>query len=84
MDPETNQVAIYETPDGKIRIEVRFEDENLWPSQKLMAELFSVTIPTINEHLKNIFAKGELEAKSVIRNFPITAAHYSPHTAEAE
>jgi len=74
MDPETNQVAIYETPDGKIRVEVRFEDENLWLSQKLMAELFSVTIPTINEHLKNIFAKGELEEQAVIRNFRITAA----------
>lgn len=82
MDPETNQVAIYETPDGKIRIEVRFEDENLWLSQKLMAELFSVTIPTINEHLKNISARGELEAESVIRNFRITAADGKNYTTK--
>ena len=73
MNPEINQVAIYETPDGKVHIEVRFEDENLWLSQKLMAELFAVTVPTINEHLKNIFARGELDEESVIRNFRITA-----------
>ncbi|MFW5728012.1 MAG: virulence RhuM family protein [Spirochaetia bacterium] len=74
MDPETNQVAIYETPDGKIRIEVRFEDENLWLSQKLMAELFGVNVRTINEHLQNIFRSNELQEDSVIRKFRITAA----------
>lgn len=74
MDPETNQVTIYETPDGKIRIEVRFEDENLWLSQKLMAELFGVNVRTINEHLQNIFRSNELQEDSVIRKFRITAA----------
>ena len=74
MSADSNQITMYETPDGRVRVEVRFEDENLWLSQKLMAELFDVTVPTINEHLKNCFAKGELDAASVIRDFRITAA----------
>jgi hypothetical protein len=82
MDPETNQIAIYETPDGKIRIEVRFEDENLWLSQKLMAELFGVNVRTINEHLQNIFKSNELQENSVIRKFRITAADGKNYTTK--
>ncbi len=74
MSVESNQITMYETPDGRVRVEVRFEDENLWLSQKLIAELFDVTVSTINEHLKNCFKKGELDADSVIRKFRITAA----------
>lgn len=74
MTAPDNQITMYETEDGKVRIEVRFEDENLWLSQKLMAELFAVTVPTVNEHLKTIFAKGELAEASVIRKFRIPAA----------
>lgn len=74
MQPELNQITIYETPDGKVRIEVRFENENLWLSQKLMAELFDVKVPTINEHLKNVFDRGEVDQNSVIRDFLITAS----------
>lgn len=49
------------------------EDENVWLMQKLIAKLFDVKIPTINEHLKNAFEAEELKEKSVIRNFLITA-----------
>jgi len=55
-------------------IEARYEDETIWLTQKLMATLFEVTVPTINEHLKNIFASGELDQDSAIRKFRITAA----------
>ena len=55
------------------KIRVRIEDENVWLTQKLIAELFEVSIPTVNEHLKNIFESGELEENPVIRNFRITA-----------
>jgi len=48
-------------------------DETVWLTQKLIATLFDVTVSTVNEHLKNIFASGELEADSVIRKFRITA-----------
>ena len=54
-------------------IEVRFEDENLWLNQKLIAELFKTTIPNINTHLKSIFDNQELEENSVIKDFLITA-----------
>jgi hypothetical protein len=73
IEPNT-QITIYETEDGKARVEVRFENENVWLTQKLMAELFDVSVPTVNEHLKNIFESNELNKKSVIRNFRITAA----------
>lgn len=58
---------------GESSIDVIYEDENIWLSQKMLASLYDVTIPTINEHLQTIFNDSELEKKSVIRNFRITA-----------
>jgi hypothetical protein len=52
---------------------MRYEDENIWLTQKMMAVLYDVTIPTINEHLRHIFEDNELTQDSVIRNFLITA-----------
>lgn len=54
--------------------EIRYEDENIWMTQKLMATLYDVEIHTINYHIKKIFADSELEENSVIRKFRITAA----------
>ena len=71
-----NQIAFYQAPDGAVNIEVLYADENIWLNQKLMALLYDVSIPTINEHLKNIFETHELEEGSVIRNFRITAADW--------
>src|SRR3990172_12669221 len=71
---DQSQIILYQTADGKTRVEVRFEHENVWLTQKLMAELFNVTVPTVNEHLSNIFKISELIAGSVIREFLITAA----------
>lgn len=58
---------------GESSIEVIYQDENIWLSQKMLAALYDVTIPTINEHLQTIFNDSELEKNSVIRNFRITA-----------
>jgi hypothetical protein len=55
-------------------IEVRYEGETIWLTQKQMAGLFDVDVRTVSEHLKNIFESGELQADSVIRNFRTTAA----------
>ena len=71
---QSSQIIIYQTEDGQTKIDVQFQDETVWLTQKLMAELFEVSVPTINEHLKNIFFTQELEEKAVIRNFRITAA----------
>ena len=71
---QSSQIIIYQTEDGQTKIDVQFQDETVWLTQKLMAELFEVSVPTINEHLKNIFFTQELEEAAVIRNFRITAA----------
>jgi hypothetical protein len=69
-----SEVIIYQTEDHQTKVQVRLEDETVWLTQKRMAKLFEVSIPTVNEHLKNIFFTKELEEKSVIRNFRITAS----------
>lgn len=55
------------------RFEVRYEDENIWLTQKMLALIYDVNVRTINYHIKKIFADAELEMGSVIRNFRITA-----------
>ena len=69
----TAEFLIFTQQAGEGGIEVRYEDASIWLTQKLMAELFDVTTPTINEHLKNIFESLELDQSSVIRKFRITA-----------
>ena len=69
-----DQITFYETEDGKVRIEVRFEHENLWLSQKLMAELFECSSDNISLHLKNIFKSGELDKDSVTEEYSATAS----------
>ena len=71
---DESQIILYQTEDGKTRVEVRFEHENVWLTQKLMATLFETTVANINIHLKNIFQTGELQSNSVIKEFLITAA----------
>lgn len=60
--------------DDKNSVEVRYEDENIWITQKMLAVLYDVDVRTINYHIKKIFDDSELEEGSVIRNFRITAA----------
>lgn len=70
----TAEFLIFTGQAGEQSIEARYEDETLWLSQKLMAELFGVDVRTVSEHLKNIFAGQELTAEAVIRKFRITAS----------
>ncbi len=67
----TAEFLIFTSTAGKESIEVRYEDETIWLSQKMMAALFDVKIPTINVHLKNIYESGELTRKATIRKFLI-------------
>ena len=71
MAPQGNDLIFYSTPDGSIRVEVIFQDETFWLSQKRMADLFGVEVNTVNYHLKEIFASGELKQPSTIRTFRI-------------
>src|SRR3989344_1971248 len=70
----TAEFLIFSAQSGEESIEVKYADETVWLSQKMLAKLFDVSIPTINEHLKNIFKSKELNENSVIRNFLITAS----------
>jgi hypothetical protein len=65
------EFLLYETEDGRTRVECRFIDDTLWLTQALMAELFQVKVPTINEHLKTLYADGELKPEATIRKFLI-------------
>ncbi len=67
-------ILFYSTPEGQTRLEVLFENESFWLTQKHMADLFDVGVNTINYHLKEIFESGELIEDSVIRKIRITAA----------
>lgn len=68
-----SEILLYTTPNGEIKIDVLYQGENIWLTQKKMAALFGVQIPAINKHLKNIFDSGELEEKSVISILETTA-----------
>jgi hypothetical protein len=67
--PPRGEILLYQTEDGQTRVECRFADETLWLSQALIAELFQVTVPTVNEHLKNLYEERELTPGPTIREF---------------
>lgn len=71
-DPLPNsEIILYQTEDGRTRIQCRFENETLWLTQALIAELFEKDVRTVNEHLVNIFDEGELRREATIRKFRI-------------
>jgi hypothetical protein len=65
------EFLVYQTEDGKTRVECRFEQETLWLSQALISDLFQVSVATVNEHLKNIYEEAELAPEATIRKFRI-------------
>ena len=67
-DIARGQFLVYEAEDGRVKIDVRLEDETVWLTQKLMADLFQVTVPTINEHIKNILMKRDLSRMQLFGN----------------
>ncbi len=69
--PQNNDIIFYSTANGQIHIEVFFQSETFWLSQKKMSELFGVEINTINYHLKEIFKSGELQEAATIRKIRI-------------
>ena len=71
---ETN-LLLYRSPQGKISIEVFFQDETAWLTQEKMAQLFGVQRPAITKHLKNIFAEGELQEAVVSSILELTTRH---------
>lgn len=68
-----NNIIIYQTQDGKTKIDVKIENETVWLTQNQMVELFQSSKANISEHISHIFEEGELDENSVVRNFRITA-----------
>jgi len=73
MNKQNNQIIIYGTEDGKMKLEVKLEGETVWLSQKQMAELFGCGTNNIRFHLQNVFNGRELEENSVTQEYCVTA-----------
>ena len=71
---DTAPFLLYGDDNGGVQLRVLIQDETIWLSQKMMAELFEVTVPNITQHLKNIFDEEELQEDSVIKEFLITTS----------
>ena len=67
--PPKSEIILYQTEDGRARIECRFEHENVWMTQALMAELFQTTPQNITLHLKAIYEEGELAESETCKNY---------------
>lgn len=86
MNPNTNlstpntDFVLYTDNNGCVQLKVHLQEESLWLTQKMMAELFDVEVHTINYHLKEIFKSSELLENSVIRKFRITASDGKKYT----
>ena len=71
---EKNGIIIYNTEDGKVSVTLYAKDGSVWMNQKQLAELFDTSVPNVNMHIANILKDGELDEKSVIKDYLITAA----------
>ena len=67
-----SEILVYQAPDGRVRLDVQLEGDSVWLSQEQMARLFGKARSTINEHIKNIFAEGELDEAGVTHKFGIS------------
>jgi len=69
--PARGQFLVYQAEDGRVKVDVRLENETAWLTQAHMAELFQTTVPNISMHLRNIYAEGELRPEATLQEFLI-------------
>lgn len=69
-----SDIILYQTEDGRTRVQCRFENETVWLAQQQMAELFQTTKQNVGQHLKSLFAEGESVQDSVVKKSFTTAA----------
>ncbi|MCD4653052.1 cell filamentation protein Fic [bacterium] len=74
MQENSSQIIIYQTESGETKLDVRFENEAVWLTQRQLCELFDKSKATVSEHLKHIFEE-ELQENMVVRNFRTTTQH---------
>jgi len=67
--PPKGEMIVYQAEDGKVKLDVRLENETVWLTQQMMADLFQTTIPNISMHVRNIFEEGELLPEATVKNF---------------
>ncbi len=68
-DQSKGEIVVYQSDDGRIKLEVRLQDETVWLTQQLIAELFQTTVPNVSMHIRNIFEEGELTPEATIKKF---------------
>ena len=67
--PQQSQFLIYQTEDGRVKIDVRFEDESVWLTQQMMADLFQTSKQNVSHHIKSIFDEGELSPEATVKKY---------------
>ena len=72
---ENNNIVIYQSEDGKVHLDVVYNEETMWLTQQQLSELYQTSKSNVSEHIKHIFEDGELEKDVVVRNFRITTQH---------
>lgn len=80
IHPEQTEIIMYQTEDGLTKIDVRMENETVWPTQVQMAELFQRERSGITKHIKNVFAEGEVDEKSNVKMFTLQIRINPSHT----
>jgi hypothetical protein len=63
------EFLLYQTEDGQVKLEVRLQNETVWLTQQMIAELFQTPVPNISMHIRNIYAEGELTPEATIKKF---------------
>jgi hypothetical protein len=77
ISPEgLNEILLYTTPNGKVKIEIYLQNETVWLTQQKIADLFGVQRPAVTKHLKNIFETGELQENAVCSKMELTASDF--------
>ena len=74
MPEKPNNIILYNDAEGKVNVNVRFAEEDVWLTQAQLVEIYKTSKSNVSEHLKHIFADSELDRNSVVRNFRTTAA----------
>lgn len=72
-DQNNSEILIYQSENGNTKIDVKIIDETVWLTQAQLCELYQTSKSNVSEHIKHIFEEGELDQKSVVRNFRTTA-----------
>ena len=73
--PIQDEIVLYQSEDGNVKVDVLFQDETVWLTQSQLCMLFGKSKATISEHIKHIFEEGELDDKVVVRKFRHTTQH---------